>query len=171
MERLGDGVVRVGQWLGQAAVIAVAVIASVLWYGGIAAFVVMMAGGILFGWFEEEPVPRPAKVLAVEMDRERCVLSATIRSRRNLEQLNVNVYGNLRNGDSLGSHNFKLGPIRRGRSRVVVARPDPALCRSRHHFTVRVRPVWKGVEGRPASDFSRYPGAVRNRPRAATQQS
>ncbi|MBM3668242.1 MAG: hypothetical protein FJW90_12395 [Actinobacteria bacterium] len=173
LERLGAGVVRVGQWLGQAAVIALVVLFSIAWYGGIAAICVMMAGGILFGWFgfDEEPAPRPAKVLAVRMDRERCVLSATIQARRKLEQLNVVVTGNLRNGDSLGSHRSKLGPLRKGRNQVVVVRPPRLLCRSRHHFTLRVRPVWKGIEGRPAEVFSRYRGPVRNLPPAATEPS
>ncbi len=133
---------------------------AVGWYGFWAYVVVSIVGGLLFGWFETEPERRPAKVLAVEIDRERCVISATLASRRRFKRLNLVVDGNLRNGDPLGEHNFKVGPVKRGRSRVVVARPDPRLCASRHHFTIRVRPVWGDLVGKSAEARSRYRGAA-----------
>ena len=107
-----------GRWerIRDGAFTAVIVALGVLWYGFWTAVVVSIAGAILFGWFEEEVKPPPAKVKAVKVDRERCVVTATVQARRRLKRLNVVVDGNLRNGDPLGSANFKLGPIERGRN-------------------------------------------------------
>lgn len=97
------------------------------------------------------------------------MISATAIARRGLGHLDLRLDGNLRNGDSLGKHTFKLGPVERGRSLLlVVARPDRRLCRSRHHFTLRVRPVWPALVGKPAQATSRFKGAVRNGARAPT---
>ena len=126
---------RAASTIGNALVMVVVGAFMVGWYGMWLAMGVMIVGGILFGWFDTEAEPAPAKVVEVRVDRERCVITATFDSSRRFEQLNVLVDGNLRNGDPLGEKNFKVGPVVKGRSQLVVARPDPTLCRSRHHFT------------------------------------
>ena len=138
---------RAASTIGNALVMVVVGAFMVGWYGMWLAMGVMMVGDILFGWFDTEAEPAPAKVVEVRVDRERCVITATFDSSRRFEQLNVLVDGNLRNGDPLGEKNFKVGPVVKGRSQLVVARPDPTLCRSRHHFTVRVQPRWDDVVG------------------------
>ena len=116
---------RAASTIGNALVMVVVGAFMVGWYGMWLAMGVMMVGGILFGWFDTEAEPAPAKVVEVRVDRERCVITATFDSSRRFEQLNVLVDGNLRNGDPLGEKNFKVGPVAKGRSQLVVARPDP----------------------------------------------
>ncbi len=113
-------------------------------------FGVGVVGGILFGWFETEPRKPPARVESVQFDRERCVIHANVVARRRLGHLDLRVAGRLGNGDGMGHFEERVGPVERGRSRILVAKPDSSLCRSHHTFTTRVRPVWPELKGKPS---------------------
>ena len=157
-------------WAGEMAVMAVAGVVAVLWYGGIGLIAVMAIGGALFGWFGEEPKPPAARVTGVNVDRERCRVRATVVARRPVKEVQIRVAGRMASGKGLGHFQRRIGPLRRGRATVKAVSLSRALCRAKQPFSLRVRLVWPGGLGAAVKARSRpLTGERQESPPAATR--
>ncbi len=99
--------------------------------------------------------PPPASVTRVRADLRRCVVVGTVRSRRQLRQVDVVLVARDRRGRIAWVRSDGVaGPVPRGRSRQILERIMPAGCR-RSVRTVEAHPWW-------APDELRF---ARSRPR------
>ena len=134
--------------IGDAIVLLLVGLFSLLWYGMWAALAVSLVGGFLFGWFDDEAGPPPARVTKVRVDRTRCEVDAVVLARRPMRHLRLRVAGFDSSGKDLGQLTRDVGKVPPGRSTVPVARLSRGLCHRTRPFTTRVRAVFDARLGR-----------------------
>jgi hypothetical protein len=77
------------------------------------------------------PNRTPVAVRRVRFDRELCIVTATIDSRRRMLRARLQLVGRTRKGNVLGASEFGVGPVSPRRSEYFVTRVPPAQCTGR----------------------------------------
>jgi hypothetical protein len=128
---------------GEMALLALAGLFAIAWYGGLAMLGVSFFGVVFLGWGDEEAEPRPAAVAKAWVRRDDCAIRVAISTRRDVKRLVVRVGGRDGEGAGLGHFQRDVGPLERGRSALTLAHVRRGLCRERERFSLRVRIVWR----------------------------
>ncbi len=145
---------------------------GLVYYGVMVLIVIGIPGGLIFGWFDEEPTPLPAKVVSVTIDRERCRVGVELNAKQPVDRVIVRLAARLSDGRGIGHDEIALKDLPEGRSTRWPSELPKRLCASDHTFTVRARVAGAyGTVGRIATATSAPASDVRNGQPAATQRS
>ena len=145
---------------------------GLVYYGVIAMIVIGIPAGMIFGWFDEERTPLPAKVTSVTVDRERCRVGVELKAKQPVDRVIVRLGARLADGRGIGHDVIALKDLPAGRSTRWPSELPKRLCASDHTFTVRARVAGPyGTLGRIATATSAPASDVRNGEPAATQRS